>query len=722
MKKTFIPLLIFAFILLPFVSMADGGMWLPMLLSQRQADMQSKGMKLTAEDIYSVNHSSLKDAVMLFGSGCTAEFVSAQGLILTNHHCGYGSIVSQSTVEKDYLTNGFWAMSKQEELPCPGMSITLLQYMQDVTQQVLQGVTNSISEKIRGEIIAQNIKKICSKVEKQSPNCKASVESCYYGNQYFLYVNKTFNDVRLVGAPPSNIGKFGGDTDNWMWPRHTGDFSMFRVYANKNNEPASYSKDNVPYTPKKFFSISLKGANDGDFTFVFGYPGSTTQFVNSDYVKLMQTEELPARVKIRNVRLDVYNQAMNQSPAQRLRYTNLVAGISNGWKKWMGEIKGLKRTNAITIKLKQEEEFNSWAQKSKARKQLYGSITEEFSKTYKEYIPLRMEKVYFSEAMLSSDLMNNAYTLLPIIKKAMKKNASQDSIQKEVDVINFRLQTYFSNAYSLHYKVDRDIFIRTMQIYYNDFAKQNYSWIKQKVDMSFGGKETDYFAYVYDNSFLANFDKCNKMLKHFKAKKVLKDPALELLSSIYGNVYGENSQNFDALNLKLDSLYRIYTKGLMEMDKKKVFYPDANLTLRVAYGKVEAYKPADGIDYNSHSTMAGIMEKENPEIYDYVVEGKLKALYEAEDFGPYADKNGKMSVAFTASNHTTGGNSGSPVIDANGNLIGINFDRNWEGTMSDIIYDSKMCRNISLDIRYCLFIIDKFADAHNLIEEMNIIK
>src|SRR5574344_749394 len=361
MKRKITLLLTFALFILPFFALADGGMWLPMLLKQREKDMQKKGMKITAEDIYSVNHSSLKDAVMLFGSGCTAEFVSNQGLILTNHHCGYGSIVRQSTVERDYLTNGFWAKSKQEELPCPGMSITLLMYMKDVTSQVLKGVTNSISEKIREEIIASNIKQICLEAEKENKNCKASVESYYYGNQYFLYVNKTFKDVRLVGAPPSNIGKFGGDTDNWMWPRHTGDFSMFRVYANKDNEPADYSKDNVPYKPKKFLPISIKGTQDGDFTFVFGYPGSTTQFVTSDYVLMQQENELPVRVKLRTERLDVYNRAMQQSPAQRLRYANTVAGVANGWKKWIGEIKGLKRTDAVELKRQQEADFDDWA-------------------------------------------------------------------------------------------------------------------------------------------------------------------------------------------------------------------------------------------------------------------------------------------------------------------------------------------------------------------------
>src|SRR5574344_298543 len=360
MKKNLIVLFLFLMPLMPVITMADEGMWLPILLQRNEKDMQKKGMKITTKHIYDANHSSLKDAIMLFGSGCTGEFISNQGLVLTNHHCGYYQIVSHSTVENDYLTNGFWARNKNEEIPCKGLMVTLLVYMKDVSNEVLNGVTNNMTESQRHQIINGNIKAL-TKQATENNGYIATIKPIYYGNQYMMYVSQVFKDVRLVGAPPSNIGKFGGDTDNWMWPRHTGDFSMFRVYANKDNEPASYSKDNIPYTPKKFLPISIKGTQDGDFTFVFGYPGSTTQFVTSDYVLMQQENELPVRVKLRTERLDVYNRAMQQSPAQRLRYANTVAGVANGWKKWIGEIKGLKRTDAVELKRQQEADFDDWA-------------------------------------------------------------------------------------------------------------------------------------------------------------------------------------------------------------------------------------------------------------------------------------------------------------------------------------------------------------------------
>lgn len=683
--------------------------------------MQKKGMKITAKDIYDVNNSSLKDAVMLFGGGCTGEFVSQEGLLITNHHCGYGSIVRQSTVERDYLTNGFWAMNKNEELPCEGMTITLLVYMEDVTSKVLDGISNNISEKEREEKINKNIKNICERAIKGT-HYKADIKPFFYGNQYFLYVNEVFTDIRLVGAPPSNIGKFGGDTDNWMWPRHTGDFSMFRVYANKDNNPAKYSKDNVPYKPKKFLKISLKGVNEGDFTFVFGYPGTTKQFLTSHAVNQIANYQDPARIKLRNARLNVYNAAMNESPAQRLRYAASVAGIANGWKKWIGEVKGIKRLDAINKKIEFEKEFNIWANVTEERKENYGDLLKAFEKLYSQSSDLEMSYLYLSEAVLSSDLMNNGRVILSMINQSIEKNQSKEELQNEANNTLNKLKKYFSNDYEKHKIVDRTIFIETMNIYYEDFAKTNYPWIKEKIAQNFKDDAKSYFTYVYDNSFLSNAKATEKQLNKFKIKKVLSDPAIELLSSIWGKVIEKDKPALVEIDNKIDSLYRIYVKGIMEMNSGKEFYPDANLTLRVAYGNVKSLKPRDGVEYSTHTTIKGIMEKENPDIYDYVVEKKLKELYKNKDYGRYADEKGDMPVAFIASNHTTGGNSGSPVLDANGNLVGVNFDRNWEGTMSDIIYDPDQCRNISLDIRYCLFIIDKFAGAKNLINEMSIIE
>lgn len=708
--------------LLMFNAFADEGMWLPLLLGNKQADMQKNGMKISAEDIYSANHSSLKDAVVLFGRGCTGEFVSSQGLLLTNHHCGYSFIVSHSTVEADYLTNGFWAENKSAELPCKGLTVTLLVYMQDVTAEVLKGV-NNVSQVERAEIIERNIKEVASKAT-EGTHYEAVIKPFYYGNQYFMYVNEVFRDVRLVGAPPSNIGKFGGDTDNWMWPRHTGDFSVFRVYANKNNEPADYSPENVPYVPKKHLKINLNGVKEGDFTFVFGYPGTTRQFLTSDAVDFVQNYDDPARIKLRTEILDVYNRAMNNSAAQRLRYASEVASVANGWKKWQGEVRGLKRLDTKNKKIEFENNFTEWAASSPERTKLYGGVLPALKKTYAESQQARLAYIYINEALLASDMM---YQALQVSKLAnlSKEAKDMEKIASVAENIYKSLKAGFENDYANHRLVDKEIFVRTMSIYYNDFAKNHYDWLVQDFSKSKKQSIEDYFASVYEASFLTNPKQVEKLLASYKSKnyrKIESDPAVMLCSRIITAFNEKDGAIINNANAATDSLYRIYVAGIMQMDTIKEFYPDANLTLRVAYGNVKSYEPKDGVVYKPYSTIEGIMQKENPDIYDYKVEKKLKQLYSEKDYGRYANEKGEMPVAFIASNHTTGGNSGSPVLDANGDLIGINFDRNWEGTMSDIMYDPSQCRNISLDIRYCLFIIDKFAGAKHLVDEMTIVK
>lgn len=699
---------------------ADEGMWLPLLLKKKEADMQKSGMRISAEDIYNVNNASLKDAVMLFGTGCTGEFVSNQGLLLTNHHCGYSFIVSHSTVERDYLTNGFWAMNREEELPCRGLTITRLVYMEDVTKQVLNGVADNMSETERQKLIEKNIAQVKEKATKDN-HYTAVIKPFYYGNQYFMYVNEVFKDVRLVGAPPSNIGKFGGDTDNWMWPRHTGDFSVFRVYADKDGKPAEYSKDNVPYTPKKHLKINIKGVEEGDFTFVFGYPGTTKQFLTSDAVDYVQNVEDPTRIKLRTARLDVYNRAMNESPAQRLRYASKVASVANGWKKWQGEVRGLKRLNAIEKKKAFEKDFNAWAQD----KEEYRDVLAQLKKTYADIKDLNLSYTYLSEAIFASDLMNQVKNVANIISLSEKNGKNEAEIVALTEKFYNSLQNYYSKDYVNHRKVDKEIFVKTMSIFYYDYAKKSHYWLRDLIENHNDGKAEEFFAKVYESSFLSNPQQAEKLLKNFKpknVKKLINDPAVELFLPIWGQYIEKDRYDLAVYDDKLDSLYRVYVDGIMKKDTKKEFYPDANLTLRVAYGNIKTYQPKDAITYEAFSTIEGIMEKENPEIYDYVVEPKLKQLYEKKDYGIYANEKGELPVAFIASNHTTGGNSGSPVLDKDGNLIGINFDRNWEGTMSDIMYDPSQCRNISLDIRYCLFIIDKFAGASHLIGEMDLIK
>lgn len=710
MKKLFITLTLIASMLGSHIVWAQGGMWLPMLLYMNESDMQAKGMQISAKDIYDVNKASLKDAVMLFGSGCTGEFVSNEGLVFTNHHCGYSYIVQHSTVEHDYLTNGFVAQNKGEELPCPGLTVTILKYMKDVTKQVLEGVDKSLNESQRKTLVKTNIDNIIHK-ETRGTHYSVIIKPIYYGNQYIMYVNEVFKDVRLVAAPPSNIGKFGGDTDNWMWPRHTGDFSVFRVYADKNNEPAPYSKDNRPYTPKKFMTISLKEKNEGDFTFVFGYPGTTRQFLTSFAVDEVQNYEDPIRIKLRTQVLDVYNQAMNESPAKRLRYASNVASIANGWKKWQGEVKGLKFLNAID--------------KKKAFEQNYQDVIAEFKPLYDDNHNYKLREIYLGEAVLSSQMMRQTRQLLNLITLSHADSTSENTVRQSAKKLWETLNTYYENDFSSQRVVDSTIFVKTMLVFYNDFAKDNYTFLRERINKNYKGDAGKYFSEVFAKTLLTNPKKAEKLLNNYRKKdyrELLDDMSVELLSPIWGEYISSDVDYIAANNSKIDSLYRIYVAQIMQREKNRMFYPDANLTLRVAYGNISSFKPRDGVTYKHYTTLEGIMEKENPDIYDYVVEKKLKQLYNAKDYGQYANSLGEMPVAFIASNHTTGGNSGSPVMDKDGYLIGINFDRNWEGTMSDILYDKDLCRNISLDIRYCLFIIDKFLDAKHLVDELCIVR
>jgi hypothetical protein len=695
-------------------------MWIPMLLEQlNQKEMQTMGMKITAEDIYSINHSCLKDAILLFGSGCTAEIVSNQGLILTNHHCGYSSIQSHSSLDNDYLTHGFWAMKKSEEMTNPGLTATMLVRMEDVTSQILAVVSNTMTEEQRDKAIEKISREIAQEAIKGT-HYAATVKPFYYGNQYYLFVTEIFKDIRLVGAPPSNIGKFGGDTDNWMWPRHTGDFSIFRIYVGKDNNPADYAPDNIPYQPKKHLEISLKGAEKNDFTFVFGYPGHTQQFLTSYAVDLQANYDNPARIKMRDKRLEIIANDMNNDRLIRIQYSAKYAGIANAWKKWMGESKGIHRLEAVSKKQQLEKVFTAWVMQDENRRLKYGNLLSEFEKTYQQLKPYTMGNVYFSEAGLAPEIIRFAYGFKKLVDKSKDKNIKAEELQKTTDAFQKALAAYFKNY---NQNTDKKIFAALMQLYYQDCDKNFHPEIFKKIQQKYKGNFLAYADDVFNKSFMYSLDKTKDFLKNYKAKdykKIEKDPAYQLAVSIYDNYINNIQQNIIALNDKTDSLYRIYVKALMEMQPDKRFYPDANLTLRVAYGKVNDYYPRDAVHYMHYTTIEGIMQKEDSSIYDYVVEPKLKSLYLAKDYGRYANAKGELPVAFTATNHTTGGNSGSPVLNAYGQLIGLNFDRNWEGTMSDIIYDPNQCRNISLDIRYCLFIIDKFAGAGNLINEMTI--
>ena len=704
--KRLLALIAAALMMAPTVCHADEGMWIPMLLGRNQAAMQKAGMHITAQDIYDINKASLKDAVLLFGGGCTGEFVSDEGLVLTNHHCGYSYIVKHSTVEHDYLTNGFWAMTREQEIPCPGLTVTRLVYMQDVTKEVLDGVTEGMSEGDRETIIENNIKAVSAKAT-EGTHYKAVIKPFYYGNQYFMYVNEVFTDVRLVGAPPSNIGKFGGDTDNWMWPRHTGDFSMFRVYVDGSNKPAAYSKDNVPYRPLKHLEISLKGVDEGDFTFVFGYPGTTRRYVTHDYVDLAANQENPVRIALRTIRLDHYNAAMRQSAAQRLKYASRVASIANGWKKWQGESLGIERLHGVEQKMAQEEQFRQWA-KDKTQ---YRDVLDSMEANYAQLREVSLEWTYFNEAVMASDFMQRAYRLFRI---------QRNSDTALVTSMRADSEKYFED-FDQHSPVDEAIFVETF-LYMWEHGYAPYMNLKHSTDAEL---ETTLHK-VYAKSILNNPKKLEKVLTMKREKMIHAigtDPAVQIFSQAYNYCYGgDKRQRHSTANDNIQRLMRTYIKGMMEQYPDSNFFPDANLTLRVAYGHVEGFKPKDATYYTAYSTIDGIMEKENPDVYDYRVEPRLKELWQKKDYGHYATKKGELPVAFIATNHTTGGNSGSPVLNADGQLVGINFDRCWEGTMSDLLFDPAYCRNISLDIRYCLFIIDKYAGARHLVDEMTLVE
>ena len=695
-------------------ALADEGMWIPMLLGRNEAAMQKAGMRISTKDIYDINNACLKDAVILFNQGCTGEFVSDQGLFLTNHHCGYSYIVSHSTEAHNYLTNGFWAEDLAHELPCPGLTATRLVRMEDVTAQVLQGVSDSDSEEARQQKIDANIEKVTAEAVKGS-HYKAIVKPFYYGNQYFMYVNEVFRDVRLVGAPPSNIGKFGGDTDNWMWPRHTGDFSIFRVYTGSDNKPADYSPDNKPYRPLKHLTISLKGVEEGDFTFVFGYPGTTKRYVTHDEVDLSANATNPIRIALRDIRLRNYKAAMEQSVAQRLKYSSRVASIANGWKKWQGETLGINRLHGVDQKMRQEAAFQRWA----ASHPQYESVLPELNDNYSRLWPVEIEWTYFNEGIMASDFMNRTFKLW----RALRETQFDDSLAHEqCEALVAENERFFSD-FAMHSPTDRAIFVETAL----------YVWKAGQLsflDSKYHGEAAVrcFFEDLYDNSILNNKDKYNKFLHSYRTKNYTKVisggiPAVDFFNVAYAHAYSSDKRSTHAsARNNINRLMRTYVRGMMEQFPDSNFFPDANLTLRVTYGHVQGFRPHDAVYYTPYSTLDGIIEKENPDIYDYVVEPRLKELYNNKDYGRYANSRGELPTCFIATNHTTGGNSGSPVLNADGQLIGINFDRCWEGTMSDLLFDPDYCRNISLDIRYCLFLIDKFAGAHRLIDEMTIVQ
>lgn len=690
----------------------QGGMWIPSLLKgMNETEMKNLGMKMSVKDIYDVNQSSMKDAVPHFNGGCTSEVISPKGLILTNHHCGFSQIQSHSTVDHDYLTDGFWAYKMEDELPNEGLTVTFMVKIEDVTTAVLEGTTTLTSEAAKQKKIQENITALSKSLPKENWQ-ENKIRTFFEGNQYILFVTETFTDVRLVGAPPSSIGKFGSDTDNWVWPRHTGDFSLFRIYADKNNRPAAYSKDNVPYTPKHFLPISLDGVAEDDFTLVFGYPGKTNEYLPSVAIEQIVNELNPAKIEIRDKALKVADGFMRKDNAIKIQYASKYASIANYWKKWIGETQGLKKSNAVTVKKESEKEFHQKIVKAGKEKE-YGTLLADFDKNYTEIAPYAVARDYFTEVVLrNTELLSTGYKLYQL--EEVYKSKGEQSFNDRKNNLIAGLADFYKN---FNATVDEKVFEQLIELYATKSPKQFLP--KGLVNVNAKNLASE----VYTKSQLKNYAGLKQLLSG-DARTVLanlnNDSGFLLVKELADKYSKEVAPKYDELNLTITALQRTYMKAQLELNTESRIFPDANSTLRVTYGKVKGYEPKDATVYTPVTYLDGVMEKYIPGDYEFDVPAKLIDLYKTKDYGPYGE-NGKMPVCFIGTNHTTGGNSGSPAIDANGNLIGLNFDRVWEGTMSDIYYDPSICRNIMVDIRYVLFIMDKYAGAKNLISELKLV-
>jgi hypothetical protein len=719
-KRLFIFLLLSTIILLPALR-ADEGMWIPLLIEKYNIKlMQEKGFKLSAEDIYSVNKACMKDAVIMFAGGsCTAEVISPEGLFITNHHCGYSRIQNHSSLENDYLTNGFWAMSHEEELTNPGLTVTFLKSIEDVTDKVLKGTTEGMDAAEHNKLISNNIDAIIRKAV-EGNGYLANVRPFYMGNQYFLFVNETYRDVRLVGAPPSSIGKFGGETDNWIWPRHTGDFSLFRIYADKNNRPADYSKDNVPYKPVYYFPISLKGVKEGDFTMVFGYPGSTSEYVPSYHIDMVKNYINPKMISIRTKEIEIMESAMATDPLIRIQYSTKKSNMANSWKKWIGEIQGLDKMNTIGKKQEYEAKFMKWIDEDNSRIKKYGDILPKFKTIYDKLKDYTLVNSYTNEVMNGAEVVSFAGKI-KVLADLLERNSGEEEIKMTRERLLVAGKVFFKDY---NKATDKKLFVAVMKMYGENLEPKWQAPEYMKIKNQCKGDFAAIADKIYNKSVFADEGKYNNFVTTFSKSSLAKlkgdlfyTLAVNSSDFIVNNVRVELSR----LSNEIQKLNKVYMAAQMEFDREKVFYPDANSTLRVTYGQVKGYKSKDAVYFTYYTTLKGIMEKDNPDIYDYKVPEKLKEIYQNRDFGRYT-QDGEVPVCFIANNHTTGGNSGSPVINAEGQLIGVNFDRAWEGVASDMAFNPDQSRNISLDIRYALFIIDKFAGAGYLLNEMKIIE
>jgi hypothetical protein len=703
-----------------FTARADEGMWIPSLIGKNYDEMVRMGLKLSKEDLYSINNASLKDAIVQFGGGCTAEMISANGLLITNHHCGYGAIAQLSTRQANHLDNGFWAYGLDQELPAKDLSVIYLQRIEDVTEEI-----NKATKKLKGEKYTKKYEEVKKKIEERAAEGKkyvANVKEYFNGNQVLLLVYKKYTDVRLVGTPPKSIGKFGGDTDNWMWPRHTADFSMFRVYAGKDNEPAEYSKDNVPYKPKKYLPISIKGVSEGDYAMIFGYPGRTNRYEVSSGVAMALEEVNPSIVNIRDKRLAIMRKNMDKDKDVYLKLTSLYQNISNYWKYFIGQTEQLKRLKVVEQKAANEQEFTAWAVKNAPE---YKDLMSHYGNAINQYKSSAKHNVYYTEAFRAPALTKIAAALEPIHKELAKEKPNKDTLKKHTDALK---SSYKANIKVYDPATDRELFAAMTQMFYNDVSQNQHPAIYNDVIFkNYGNAKsdktyTDYADYVYNNTFLLDSNKINEFIADPSVDKIMSDPAGAYAMSFISNYKNNFEAKYNTYSEAKKDLSKRYVKGLMQMNESKMFYPDANSTMRITYGKVASYSPQDAVHYDYFTTLDGYVAKYKPNDDEFDSPKELLDLYAKKDYGMYADKDGSLHTCFITTNDITGGNSGSPVMNGNGEWIGIAFDGNWEAMSGDIAFDKNYKRTICTDARFILFLIEKLGKANNLIEEMDIRK
>ncbi len=712
MKRIFLTLVA---ALISVGAMADEGMWLlPYLQKMNIKDMKAKGCKLSAEEIYSINKNSIKDAIVIFGNGCTGEVVSSEGLLFTNHHCGYGSIQALSSVDHDYLKYGFWANNHAEEIPAPGLTVRFIREISDVTAQITGNIPANAKESERNRIVAENAKNLQKELKKENKGKDIQIKAFFGGNQFFAFTIETFRDIRLVGTPPSSIGKFGGETDNWMWPRHTGDFSVFRIYADKNNQPADYSKDNVPYKAEKYLKVSLKGYDEGDFAMVMGFPGSTQRYMTSYEIDDMLSVSNPNRIFIRGERQAILKKDMAASDKVRIQYASKYARSSNYWKNSIGMSRGLKRLNVKSKKEAQEREFSTWAsQFTLADDPRYGEALPLIKRAVEGKSAIDHDRQYLQEAFLTAVEIITPARMVAQVMRSPKRVADK----KTMTALTERLKGWYKDYNA---PTDRKVAKRMLTI-----ARENMKVlpsIYEVIERDFGGNIDAYVDNLYDNSIFADESKLLAALESMTSEQILADPAQKLKLSVI-TMFNKLTNDRKPFVEQYAEGHRLYIDGLMKMQPEKAWASDANFSIRLTYGNVLPYTPQDGVRYSYYTTLKGVMEKENPENpTEFFVPEKLKELYAARDFGRYANKKGELPVAFLSNLDITGGNSGSPILNGKGELIGLAFDGNWEAMSGDVAFEPELQRCIGVDVRYVLFIIEKFAGAKWLIDELEIVK